>query len=329
MKKIVVTFAGRKPFLEILFKYILKYRRHFDEYHIYASTDNLEDLNYIDQFASSNNDFVKVFHKEDFGIKNPELVLERNRSQHSCNYGIPNYDLWNIAWKNSKDKNSVYLKLDDDIVYLDETIFTDFLDFRINNRKHPMIYPLIINNNYSNCLLQDEFGVVFSEKTNFMSRWESVVHLIRDYILNNGIIPNKLVDVIPQDYIFCPVGWGNLEFVKSVHKHFLDILNKNEPIYDIIKSDCIGSEIINNAPMSIGCVSWLGESLSEFTDKWGEVWQDEPWVSVYLPILSGKNNYVYYGSIVSHFSYYRQMELGIMDTDILKKYKIIADKICE
>lgn len=328
MKKILVTFAGRKCFLEILFKYILYYKKHFDEYHIYASTDNTEDLEYIKEFASDNSGFVKVFYKEDYGIKDPNLVPEELREKYCSNFGVPNYDLWNIAWKNSKDRDAVYLKLDDDIIYLDETLLTNFLDFRINNTQYPMIYPLIINNNYSNWLLQENFGIKFYSETKFGERWNSVAHLIRDYINTNNNIPNKLVDVISEEFIFCPMGWSNLEFAKSVHNIFLDNHSKTNTFLQNFNIKETGTEITNQAPMSIGCVSWLGKSLASYTEKYGEVWQDEPWVSVYLPTLCGVNNYVYYQSVVCHYSYYRQMQLGIMSTDILERYKKIAEEIC-
>ena len=54
MKTIVVTFAGRKMFMEILFPYIKKYEDQIDEYHIYAATKNQEDLDYIEKFSSEN-----------------------------------------------------------------------------------------------------------------------------------------------------------------------------------------------------------------------------------------------------------------------------------
>jgi len=296
MKKILITFAGRRKFLEILFKYIDKYSHHIDEYHIYAATNVKEDLDFIKEY-SDNRDFVKVFwsDRED-----------------------PIY-LWNECYKNSKDEDSVYLKLDDDIVFLEENLFTDFINFRIENKEYPIIYPLIINNSFMSWLLQKEMGFQFSDRSFFGERWESVSHLIENYININNSIPDRIINVIPEEYVLCPVGWGNVDFSKSVHETFLNALESNN-LSIFRKSSDTGFELKHPYPVSINCCSWLGSGLKRYTDKFGDVWQDEPWLSVYLPILEKKNNYVYSGTIVSHFSYYIQQN-GLLSSNILDRYK--------
>jgi hypothetical protein len=305
MKTIVVTFAGRKKFMEILFPYIKKYEHKIDEYHIYAATNNQEDLDYIEKF-SSENEFVKVFRAEP---------------------GRDPIYLWNECYKNSQDENSVYLKLDDDIVFIDDSLFTDFLEFRKDNPQYPIIYPMIVNNLYTSWILQEKMALQFSQKTNFNERWNSVNDRIINYLKDNPI-PDRLIHVIPEDFALCPIGWGNTEFAKSVHNKFLECLESNR--MDIFKNTIDGTKgmiLDNYPPVSINCCSWLGSSMKEYTAKYGDVWQDEIWLSVYLPILSGKPNYIYFDSVVSHFSYYKQMEGGILESNILSRYNKIKDTI--
>jgi hypothetical protein len=305
MKTIVVTFAGRKKFMEILFPYIKKYEHKIDEYHIYAATNNQEDLDYIEKF-SSENEFVKVFRAEP---------------------GRDPIYLWNECYKNSQDENSVYLKLDDDIVFIDDSLFTDFLEFRKDNPQYPIIYPMIVNNLYTSWILQEKMDLQFSQKTNFNERWNSVNDRIINYLKDNPI-PDRLIHVIPEDFALCPIGWGNTEFAKSVHNKFLECLESNR--MDIFKNTIDGTKgmiLDNYPPVSINCCSWLGSSMKEYTAKYGDVWQDEIWLSVYLPILSGKPNYIYFDSVVSHFSYYKQMEGGILESNILSRYNKIKDTI--
>ena len=305
MKTIVVTFAGRKKFMEILFPYIKKYEHKIDEYHIYAATNNQEDLDYIEKF-SSENEFVKVFRAEP---------------------GRDPIYLWNECYKNSQDENSVYLKLDDDIVFIDDSLFTDFLEFRKENPQYPIIYPMIVNNLYTSWILQEKMSLEFSQKTNFNERWNSVNDRIINYLKDNPI-PDRLIHVIPEDFALCPIGWGNTEFAKSVHNKFLECLESNR--MDIFKNTIDGTKgmiLDNYPPVSINCCSWLGSSMKEYTAKYGDVWQDEIWLSVYLPILSGKPNYIYFDSVVSHFSYYKQMEGGILESNILSRYNKIKDTI--
>lgn len=326
MKTIVVTFAGRKKFLEILFKYIEKFKNYIDEYHIYVSTNIIEDVQFIEEFYQKNLNFVKLFRRE-----------------------YEDHDLWNQAWKNSQDPECVYIKFDDDILYIDETIFTDFLKFRKENKQYPAIYPMIINNNYCSYILQNKMDIKLPFKSNYGLNWSDNVHLIRNYINSNRnskieirffdnqnitpfrtskIIPDRLMDIISVDTIFCPVFWGSFEYCQSIHNHFLNDLELGDiSKYRKSKDGNIGEELTDNPPISINCVSWLGESLKEYTNQFGDVWQDEPWISVYLPIMSGNNNYVYYGSVVSHYSYYKQMELGISNTNILDRYRTLSKKI--
>ena len=186
-------------------------------------------------------------------------------------------------------------------------------------------------------------------KSNYGVNWEGNVDIIRNYINSNRnsnieiryfdknritpfrtskIIPDRLMDIISTDVIFCPIFWGNADFCKSIHEKFLSDLEKGDiSKYKISKDNQLGEELLTNPPISINCVSWLGKSFKEYTNEFGDIWQDEPWISVYLPIMTNKNNYVYYSSVVSHFSYYKQMELGILNSNILERYKNISEKI--
>jgi hypothetical protein len=304
MRTIAVTFAGRKIFMEILFPYIKKYEKYIDEYHIYAATHKQEDIDYIEDFASKNN-FVKVFRAD-----------ERKD---------PTY-LWDECYKNSQDADAVYIKLDDDIVFMEESLFTDFVEFRKNNPQYPIIYPLIVNNTYISWIIQDKMGFKFKGgTTNFNNRWNSVVHLIETHLKTKGM-PKKIGDVIPEEFILCPVGWGSADFAKSVHDTFLGLLEGgNENEFKKASDNSEGLVLSNTPPASINCCSWLGSGMKKYTEDLGDVWHDELWLSVYLPILTGKPNYVYFNSIVAHYSYYKQMENGILESDILERYTKIKN----
>ena len=85
------------------------------------------------------NDFVKLVY-----IKNEdgEIILnDKNR-------------IWDEAYKQCQDEDCVYLKFDDDIVYFDETLFTDFIKYRIENEEAPLLFPTIINNSYFSWLFE-------------------------------------------------------------------------------------------------------------------------------------------------------------------------------
>ncbi len=317
MKTVLVTFAGRKRFLEILFGYIKKYRNFIDEYHIYVSTDVESDIEFIQKFANENMDFVKTFYRE-----------------------YPDHNLWNQAWKNSQKEDELYIKLDDDIVYLDESLFTDFLEFRKKNTQYPFVYPMIINNFYCSWILQEFFGFEHTEKTNFGESWETCKNVIFNYIDQRRdseieiryfdqhrkspfrvtrMIPDRMTDLIPESNLTCHLGWSDINFCKNLHEKFISDIKAGKILkYRDDKRE--GFEIKNFAPVSINCVSWIGKDLKSITSKFGDIWQDEPWVSIYCPIMTGRNNFIYFGSTVSHFSYYKQSQMGIDNEGILDKY---------
>jgi hypothetical protein len=76
----------------------------------------------------------------------------------------------------------------------------------------------------------------------------------------------------------------------------------------------------NSEPASICCVSWLRSNLKKYVEKYGPVTKDEQWWSVFVPTWTGYPNIVYGNTAVSHYSYYRQRELGLDNTNILQRY---------
>ena len=107
-KIVLITFGGREYTLKTLFKYILKYKKYIDEYRLFIATEIESDIKYMKEFAEEN-DFVKII---DFQEKEKSIV-------------------WDKAYKSCQEENTIYIKLDDDIVYLEETLFTDFVKFRL------------------------------------------------------------------------------------------------------------------------------------------------------------------------------------------------------
>ena len=100
-------------------------------------------------------------------------------------------------------------------------------------------------------------------------------------------------------------------------KPFLDKINSNS-VSSIYTEDIILQDF---QPISIQCCSWLGRDLKKYTEEFGSVGsEDEPWISVYLPIWAGKPNVIFGQSVVSHFSSYHQ-EKFLIDNGILEEYK--------
>lgn len=293
MKLVVLTFAGRECSMKILFKLIIKYKKYINEYRLYVATTIQSDIDYMESFATSN-DFVKIIYCK--GDK--ELI-------------------WDTAYKSCQEEDSVYLKLDDDIVYFDETLFTDFINYRVNNKNAPIIYPVIINNHFISWKLQEKNIINPELKTNIGNTWVNTYKRIRNHIIANKHLRLRIGDFTRGDEVLCPIAWGNLKYCYDLHNNFIeDIKNNNLQKYYLRENVTLE----NCEVVSINACSWLGSNLKEYTEKYGTIYYDECWLSLYLPTWSGDKNIIYGNCVVSHYSYYRQRELGLDSTDILERY---------
>ena len=301
MKLIVLTFGGRESSIKILFKYIIKYKKYIDEYRIYIATTIQSDIDFMENFAKENSDFVKIIYTYD---ENNNIILnDKNK-------------IWDNSYKNSIDDDTIYLKFDDDIIFIEETIFTDFINYRINNSKALLLYPTIINNTVSSYFLQEKNVFSTNIKSNIGKSWINTYNRIKPYLLANKGKNIKIGNITKHNEVLCPISWGNLNYCINIHNTFIeDVLHNNIDKYRI------GNYILSNSePMSINCCCWLGKHLKNIIEKYGDIVDDEPRLAIYLPIWDNNPNEVYGNTIVSHYSTYKQLELGLNNTEILDKY---------
>jgi hypothetical protein len=305
MKLVVLTFGGRECSLKILFPLILKYKHYIHEFRLYIATTIQTDIDYMENFAKNNADFVKTV----YCFIDGKRILDNN------------IFIWDNAYNSCQEDDTVYIKLDDDIVYFDETLFTDFVQYRIENKNAPILYPVIINNLITSPLLE-KYGIYNAPfKSNMLNAWINTYHRIYPHIFQTQQNKQnkqklKIGDFTKHEEVLCPVAWGNFQYCYELHSQFLnDIFKGNKEKYYI---DNIILEYAE--PMSINACSWIGEELRKYTNEYGNIYNDENYLSLYLPIWSGKKNEIYGKCVVSHYAYYRQRELGLDNTDILYRY---------
>ena len=103
MKIVVVTPAGRERYLKLLYKQLNIQRKSFDnfEWHLWENTRNDNDKTYITKLAD-HNDWIKIIEKNiDNRIKGTNIAIAK-------------------FWEYTTDPNTIYIRLDDDIVWLDK-----------------------------------------------------------------------------------------------------------------------------------------------------------------------------------------------------------------
>jgi hypothetical protein len=267
MRVVVVTPAGRKRYLEILFKYIEKLRPVVDEYRLWVNTFNTDDIAYMEQYQKENSDYVTLEY------------LPSNIS-YADNLTIHHF------FRNCKDPNTIYVRFDDDVVFLDNIDkFTEYLKFRRDNPQYFLVYANIINNAICSHLHQ-RIGAL---------------------AIDNGISGYECMD---------EVGWKNGDFTKHIHHTFFTKLFNYSSFY---MNNWL---LYKYERVSINGISWLGSYFSIFN---GEVDKDEEkFLSCDKPKEVKKMNIIYGGFLCVHYAFGPQREIVDNDPFILTTYKSIS-----
>lgn len=121
-----MTPAGRQRYMEILYEHIRSQKAHFDEWHLLVNTANVPDIGFCERLAA----------REDW-IETKYLAIDPARG------------IWNISLfvnEFCRDPDAVYLRLDDDIVYLAPDFVRSMFEFRQRDQTSFLVYGNIINN---------------------------------------------------------------------------------------------------------------------------------------------------------------------------------------
>lgn len=135
MKRIVCVPAGRKRYMEVQFKHILKQKNSFDEYRIWVNTAKKEDLDYLLSLQNQYS-FVSL---DDSAYRKKCVGIDK-----SIGFFFPN----------CCDSDSLYLRIDDDCVWFEDDFFNKMFNERGVNKENFLIFPIIINNSNIDFLQQ-------------------------------------------------------------------------------------------------------------------------------------------------------------------------------
>jgi hypothetical protein len=289
--KIVVTPAGRKRFLSILSKYLIYYHNlnEFNEWHLWCNTDNKEDIDYIYELEREN-DFIKVIPFPD-----KETIL---KTCHKDGYNggrlifaatIPYF-----IKVDTTDKDSVYLRLDDDIVFIKKDSIKNIFEHRLNNKNNFLVYGNIVNN--------------------------SAIANIHQQI---GALSKDLGEVAFS--AFDRLGLYDGQFAINVHNNFFNKYKNN-----LLNDYNFESYTLNDyTTISIQAISWLGKDYFESFN--GDIPKDvheELYQSSIIPEKIGKTNVVFGNCLFCHYA--AELHRDSVDTtDILNIYNIMADEYLE
>lgn len=202
MPVIATTFAGRRDRMDLLVAYLISAidAGVITEYHVwdYARTD--DDRRWLRELPR----------------RHPAIRLF-TPTRHGSHYGE-----YYRHYQQDAHGDAVFLKLDDDIVYLDLERLAEFVDFRTAHPECFLVSASVINNGVCAYFQQQR-----------------------------GLIPESLMHLPYPERGFCGTLWERADLAERLHDFFLD---------DPARFIAPGTDVAPDR-LSINCVSYLGRDL--------------------------------------------------------------------
>lgn len=188
------------------------------------------------------------------------------------------------------EPKTVYVRFDDDICWIAGDVVETLVRFRLQNPAHPIVFANTVNN-----------GVC------------SFLH--------------QRMGCIPADRSRCrygasdDTGWHSGPFAQLAHESFLQALEQNT-ISDYLFKQWIAVDFEH---LSINCICWLGQDFAEFGGEVGK--DDEVWLTMAYPADQQRPNVICGSALVSHFAYWPQRPWLEGNTNLLERYKTLAQRL--
>jgi hypothetical protein len=256
---VCVTPAGRRRYMKILIPQVLSSPK-VSRYDIWLNTKDKSDLLFF-EFLEKKFNNINL-------IEQPEGKVDGIKSINSF-------------FKHTINPNEIYLRLDDDIVWIEPNFFETMYNKRIEDKNSFLITPLTINNAICTHLLQ-QYGK----------------YQYKDYL--PAICMNKTM-------------WNNPDFAKNLHSWFLNHISHNT--YETLK---INDNIIALNRFSINSICWYGSDFDKFNGL--ILGDEEEYLSVIKPSELSKYNKIIGDTVIAHYSFYPQRN-SLDKTSILNQYE--------
>ena len=256
---VVNTAAGRRRYMQYLIPYIVGCDI-VDRYDIWINTHNGADIEFFKKAAER---FPKINL-----VWQPDGIVNGNSTI-------------NAFYKECIEPDTIYFKLDDDIVWMEPGLIEKMVEFRVANPQYFLVSPLVINNSLSTYLLQVEEKLKLNEYCQ-----ASASH---------------------------PVLWKSGNFAAELHTWFMDrylVPGRWAELH-------LGKKEMGMTRFSINSILWFGEEMKKFA---GTVpGDDEEYLSCIYPTQKGLSNAWYGDAIVAHFAFFTQRE-SLDKAGILERY---------
>lgn len=259
---VCVTPAGRRRYMELLVPYILRSAL-IDEYQLWQNTTDADDLAFLHRLPALD----------------PRILLIPP-PQYRVN-GIHSIGQF---FRFCVDPGAIYIRFDDDIVWMDDGFFESLLDFRIDHPEYFLVSPMVVNNALCSYALQSR------------GRWHSDFGRVTPYAADS-------------------TGWANPKYAHHLHNlllHMIEIGDLSGLRFD--------AQPVALCRFSINCIAWFGREFAEFGGHVPREYEEEEWISATRPTALGRANCIFGGALAAHFAFYLQREY-LDATDVLARYR--------
>jgi hypothetical protein len=266
MKLIVVTPAGREKYLRLLSHHVLK-SPEVSEWQLWDNCRNEHDRAYLHALAASD----------------PRCKLKQ---LPGANGG---FGIIGSFFQFCDDPDALYLRLDDDVIFLEEGFFPKFVE-RANAERGRAIWfsPLVINNAICTFLLKHFSGVNISGPVTCQA--------------------------------MCPHSWAYPGLPEALHPAFIDAAKM-----DRLDAFRVPDHEIKLGRFSINAFGFFGADKVALGDVFippGYLGEEE-WLSAVLPARVNRPGKIFGDLLAAHFSFYPQ-EHRLLQTGILEAYYQLA-----
>jgi hypothetical protein len=271
---------GRRKTTEILFEYLR--RDHavgvVDEYWIYINVGpgQESDVEYAHELAEQY-DWV---HIKERPADCPQLTpIQRNTG---------------FAYRYMTDPDSIYIRLDDDIVYIHPAAIARLARAKIQQPHTMACFALIWNNAICTHFLQAM-----------------------------NIVPREWGEVRP--YCMDANGWANGEFAVKMHHLLLDAIER-DTVNDLYLYQDVGLQL--GQQFSVSCFASAGKDYAALPHGPGVLVPDEEesWHTIHRTQATGSPNVIIGNALVSHYSFGPQHGC-LFPSNVLDRYRALATNL--
>jgi hypothetical protein len=258
---IVATPAGRERYLKLLSRHVLA-SPDVDEWHLWENCRTESDRAYLHRLAA----------------EHPKVRLVSIPDADGTNEAISRF------YRRVDDPDALYLRMDDDIVYLEPDFFPKFRARALAERGKALWFsPFVVNNAICTWLLKYFSSVEINAEATCQAT--------------------------------CWVAWRDPYFAEALHRLFLRAVAEGK-----IDRFRVADQPITFGRFSINAIGFFGAEKMALGDEFcpPDAYEEE-WISAVLPVRQKRYGKVFGDVLAAHFSFFPQ-EKYLLSTDILGRY---------